>query len=88
MVPCRVVSHILFNQLLRGLQLSLIPELESANQPLSVTPHVIVLCIQFEHLRDEVCFAFAGAQTIHNELTVVPDLVVLLVCEGSFVEPF
>lgn len=88
MVPSRIVSHILLNQLLRRLQFSFVPELESAHQPLSVAPHVIVLCIQFEHLRDKVCFAFARVQAIHNELAMVPDLVVLLVVESGFVEPF
>lgn len=85
MVPSRVVSHILLNQLLGRLQLSLVPERESAYQPLSVAPHVVVLCVQFEHLRDEVCFAFARVQAVHDELTMVPDLVVLLVVEGGFV---
>lgn len=87
MVPGRVVSHILVNQLLSRLQLSLVPKLKSAHQPLSIAPHVVVLCIQFEHLRDKVCFAFARVQAVHDELTMMPDLVVLLVVEGGLVEP-
>lgn len=88
MVPSRVVPHILLNQLLSRLQLSLVPKFKPAHQPLSVAPHVVVLCIQFEHLRDEVCFAFARVQAVHDELTVMPNLVVLLVVESGLVEPF
>jgi hypothetical protein len=50
MVPSRIVPHILFDQLLCSFQFSLVPEVKSAHQPLSITPDVVVFCVQLKHL--------------------------------------
>lgn len=87
MVPSRIVTHVFLDQLFRRLKLTLIPEVEPADQPLTVGPDVVVLGIELEHLGDEVGLALGRVQSVDNQLAVVPDLVILLVCQCRLVEP-
>jgi hypothetical protein len=50
MIPSRVVPHIFFDQLLCSFQFSLVPEVESTHQPLSIAPDVVVFRVEFKHL--------------------------------------
>lgn len=74
-------------------------EVELADNVLSVRPDVVVLRILREHLGQEVDLGLcetkhgraAGGdgwvEFINQELAVVPDLVVLWVCDGDLVDP-
>lgn len=87
MVPGRVIPHVLLQQLFYSLELSRVPQAEALYQPLPVTPNVIVLHIQLEHLHQKILFAFRAVELVYDGVAVVPDLVVLLVLEGDPVEP-
>jgi hypothetical protein len=88
MVPCRVVPHVCLQHLLYGLDLARIPKRESLHEPLSIAPNVVVFLVQRKHFRDKFLFAFGATNFVHDSLTVVPYLVVLLVAECGGVEPF
>lgn len=85
MVPRAIVPHIRLDQRLGIPQLALAPQPEPPDQPLAITPHVVVFGVLLEHLRDEVGLARARVQAVDDELAVVPDLVVFLVLERRFV---
>lgn len=94
MIPSRIVPDILLDQPVHVGQLALclsmiaaVPQAETIDQPLPVTPDVVVLAVLLEHLGNEVGFAIGRVQAVDNELAVVPDLVVLLVGECGFVQP-
>ena len=87
MIPRRVIPNVVVQEALAFLQLAGIPEVELLNEPLSVAPDVIVLCILVEHLGEKLKLALDAAQPGDDQLSMVPDLVVLNVLERYGVEP-
>ena len=100
--PGRVVADVVVDHALEAVELAVrlvLPHAQLARQVLAVAPHVVILGVLGEHLHDEGALApreplhligrvgDGGVVVVEQELTVVPDLVVLEVVEGGLVEP-
>jgi hypothetical protein len=93
MVPGGVVPDVRFQERLHILDLArIIPELEMSDEPVAVCPDVIILGVLGKHLHQKVLLSGRKSWEMsprrHENLAVVPYLIVLEMLQSDFIEPF